>query len=287
MQIMERKRAGAELATAFSEHLARFVEDSTRRQLAAPEMAGCDREVETAIREATATGADMLALALRSPASASSVAEARSAPLARAAAQHDVPLTMVLRSYRISHAVAVDHVLQYAERGGVPMEIVCEAIRSIFRHMDSIVAVGSRTYVDERRRINSRPERARYLRIKAVLDGAGDLGLPYPLDAHHVAIVLRGSQPAATLAAVAEAAGGAPLLVTEPPDGKVWAWVACGPMPVARSLPGSADTSRVSRGFGPPTARPSWPSGWVRPRAARSRRSPRSRSRHWLSAARN
>lgn len=227
MKLMERQRAGAELASGFAARLPRFVEDSTRKQLAAPEMAGCDAEVRAAIREATELGAQALLLAVRSPSAASSAMDARPAPLARAAAQHDIPLATVLRSYRISHAVAVDHLLDEADRSGAPMEVVCRALRSVFWHMDSIVGLGSRSYVEERRRINSRPERAKYLRIRAVLDGASELGLPYPLAAHHVAIVLRGRQPAATLAAVAEAAGRAPLLVTETPDGKVWAWVAC------------------------------------------------------------
>ena len=163
----------------------------------------------------------------KQPAAAQSGVDARPAPAARAAAINDIPLAAVLRGYRISHAVAVDQLLQHAERVGAPMSTVCEAVRGVFAHMDAIVALGSHTYLEERRRINSRPERTRFLRIRAVLAGAEELGMPYPLDGDHVAIVLRGPQPAATLAAVARAAGDAPLLVTEASDGRVWAWLAC------------------------------------------------------------
>ena len=103
-------------------------------------------------------------------------------PFARVAAQHEIPLTSVLQGYRISQAVAVDQLLDHADEVGAPTELVCQAVRNLFLYMDKLVALGSRAYVDERRRINSRPERAKYLRVKAVLDGAGDLGMPYPLD---------------------------------------------------------------------------------------------------------
>lgn len=180
-----------------------------------------------ALREATERGAEILVGAVRSPTTAGNAHHAMGAPFARVAAQHGVPLTTVLQAYRISQAVAVDHLLDHADEVGAPMELVCQAMRNLFRYMDTMVAIGSRVYVEERRRINSRPERARYLRIKAVLDGATELGISYPLDGSHVAIVLRSPQPSATLTAVAEAAGQAPLLVTEAPDGKVFVWVAC------------------------------------------------------------
>jgi hypothetical protein len=227
MRILQRQRSAAEFAAGFSQRLPRFIEDSTSRQLAAPDLAGCDPEVQAAVRDATTLGAEMLLMAMRTPAAVASAAEVRGAPLACTAAQHDIPLSAVLSSYRISHAVALDHLLAHAEEADTPMEIVRTATRNVFWHMDSVVRLGSRLYVEERRRINSRPERAKYLRVKAMLDGAAALGLPYPVDDHHVAIVLRGAQPAATLAAVARAAGSAPLLVTEAPDGKVWAWLAC------------------------------------------------------------
>ena len=227
MQLMERQRASAELVAGFAARLPVFVEDSTRKQLAVPELASSEFEVQAAVREATERGAEILLQALRAPGAAASTHEVRGAPFARTAAQHGIPLSVVLQSYRISHAVAVDHLLEHAGHVGAPMDLVSRAMRNLFWYMDSLVGIGSQTYVEERRRINSRPERAKYLRIKAVLDGATDLRLPYPLGGPPVAIVLRTSQPAATLAAVAAAADDAPLLVTEAPDGKIWAWVAC------------------------------------------------------------
>ncbi len=154
--------------------------------------------------------------------------EARGAPFARTAAQHGIPLTSGAAGIPDQPGGGWSTICSITPtRVGAPMELVYRAMRNLFWYMDSMVGIGSRTYVEERRRINSRPERAKYVRIKAVLDGAGELGMPYPVDGPHVAIVLRAPQPTATLAAVAAAAGDAPLLVTEAPDGKIWAWVAC------------------------------------------------------------
>jgi hypothetical protein len=214
-------------AFGFAARLPRFVAESTRRQLAAPDIAARDQEVQVALRDATERGAEILVRAVRFPTAASSEHQVQGAPFARVAAQHGIPLSTVLQGYRISQAVAVDQLLDHADEVDAPMELVSQAMRNLFRYMDAMVAIGSRAYVDERRRINSRPERAKHLRIKAVLDGAVALGMSYPLDGPHVAIVLRTPQPAATLAAVAEGAGQAPLLVSETPEGKVWVWVGC------------------------------------------------------------
>jgi hypothetical protein len=226
MQLKERQ-TGGDPGLGFAARLPRFIEESTRRQLAAPDIAGRDQEVQVALREATERGAEILVHAVRSPSAAGSEHQVQGAPFARVAAQHGIPLSTVLQGYRISQAVAVDQLLDHADDVGAPMEFVCQAMRNLFRYMDAMVAIGARAYVDERRRINSRPERIKYLRIKAVLDGAAELGIPYPVDGPHVAIVLRTPQPAATLAAVADSVGQAPSLISETPDGKVWVWIAC------------------------------------------------------------
>jgi GGDEF-like domain/PucR C-terminal helix-turn-helix domain len=227
MQVKERPTTVGDPAFGFVNRLPQFVEESTRRQLAAPDIATRDHEVQVALREATERGAEILAHAIRSPSTAGSEHTAMGTPFARVAAQHEIPLASVLQGYRISQAVAVDQLLDHADEVGAPTELLCQAVRNLFLYMDKLVALGSRAYVDERRRINSRPERAKYLRVKAVLDGASDLGMPYPLDGAHVAIVLRSPQPSATLAALAEAAGQAQLLVVEASDGKIWVWIAC------------------------------------------------------------
>jgi hypothetical protein len=227
MQLVERQRMTHLLTNSFSRRLGEFVDESVRRQLASPGLADADPDLQKAVAVATARGAELLVGALRSAGDPTSEKAHFGAPFAQVAAQHGVPLAAVLQCYRISHAVALDHLLASAAEEDIPVALTLEPIRNLFWHMDSMVATGSRIYVAERRRINSRPERTKYLRIKAVLDGGTDLGLPYPLDGPHVAVVLRAPQPAAMLAAVAEAAGRAPLLVTETPDGKVLAWIAC------------------------------------------------------------
>jgi nucleotide-binding universal stress UspA family protein len=227
MQLMERQRMTHLLSNSFSRRLGEFIDESTRRQLASPGLEGADPELQKALAAATAHGAALLVQALRSAAEPANQKVEFGAPFAQVAARHGIPLAAVLQCYRISHATAVDHLLDCAEEEGITLGIAVEPMRNLFWHMDSMVAIGSRIYVAERRRINSRPERAKYLRIQAVLDGGTELGLPYPLEGHHVAVVLRSPQPAAVLAAVAEAAGRAPLLVTEAPDGKVLAWISC------------------------------------------------------------
>jgi hypothetical protein len=227
MELMERQRMTRLLTNSFSRRLGEFVDESMRRQLAAPGLEDADPELREALASATAHGADLLAGALRSAGDSTSEKAQLGAPFAQVAARHGVPLPAVLHCYRLSHAAAVDHLLDCAAQGAIPLSIAVEPMRNLFWHMDSMVSLGSRIYVAERRRINSRPERAKYLRIRSVLDGGGDLGLPYPLDGQHVAVVLRTSQPAVMLAAVAEVAGRAPLLVCEAPDGKVLAWINC------------------------------------------------------------
>jgi len=203
------------------------VEESTRRQLASPDLEGCDSEIQTTLRSATERGSLMLAQALRAPGEAAAVHHRNGAPFAQTAAQHGIPLAAVLQGYRLSHAAAVDHLLGYAAEIEAPMSCLTEPMRNLFWYMDSMIEVGSRAYVAERRRINSRPERAKFLRVKAVLEGGTDLGMSYPLDSHHVAIAIRTSHSGPALTAVAQAAGRAPLLVVEAPDGKIFAWVAC------------------------------------------------------------
>jgi hypothetical protein len=227
MQIVERQRMTHLLTNSFSRRLDEFIEDSTRRQLASPALADADPELQKALAVATQRGGELLVGALRSAGDPTAEKAHFGAPFAQVAAQHGIPLAAVLHCYRLSHAAAVDHLLDCAEQEGIPLALTVEPMRNLFWHMDSMVATGSRIYVAERRRINSRPERTKYLRIKTVLDGGTELGLPYPLDGPHVAVILRTAQPAAMLAAVAEAAGRAPLLVTEAPDGKVLAWIAC------------------------------------------------------------
>jgi hypothetical protein len=227
MQLVERHRMTHLLTNSFARRLGEFVDESTRRQLASPALADADPELQMSLAAATARGAELLVGALRATRDPASEKAEFGAPFAQVAAQHGVPLAGVLHCYRLSHAVAVDHLLDCAAAEGIPLAIAVEPMRNLFWHMDSMIATGSRIYVAERRRINSRPERTKYLRIKAVLDGGTELGLPYPLDGPHVAVVLRAPQPVGVLAAIAEAAGQAPLLVTEAHDGKVLAWIAC------------------------------------------------------------
>jgi hypothetical protein len=92
--------------------------------------------------------------------------------------------------------------------------------------MDRLVPLVVAAYADERARLVARPEGARLARVRAVLDGADHLDLPYPLEARHVALVVRGGRARALLRSAMERIG-APWIVTEEPDGTIWAWVAC------------------------------------------------------------
>jgi hypothetical protein len=239
METNELQRHLEAFADRFDERLPAFVDVSARRQLMAEPIAQRrDRELEEAVFRATEIGARRLVAAIRSPSEAITATRRSDAVVARIAARNDISLSSVLNGYRVSHATALDHMLEQAAEDGTQTEVLVTASQRVFRHMDSVVPMGTRAYIDERRRVHSRPDRSRLTAVRAVLAGAEDwegAGLPglasgqpsYPLSGHHVAVVLSASQPAAVLNAVAQAIGSAPLLAVQMPDGGVWMWIAC------------------------------------------------------------
>ena len=91
MQLKDRPATVGDPAFGFVNRLPQFIEESTRRQLAAPDIATRDQEVQVALREATERGAEILAHAIRSPSTAGSEHSAMGTPFARVAAQHGHP----------------------------------------------------------------------------------------------------------------------------------------------------------------------------------------------------
>jgi hypothetical protein len=215
----------ADVVRRFAAAAPAMTEDAVRRQAAVvPGIDEAPAEVADARWHATSVIVELALAGVRSPAVAPAAVDA-AGELAATAARSELALDTVLHVLRVTHASVVDHVLE-ASAGDdrAPLRAVS---RHLFWYFDALALPMSRAYVAERRRLNARPERARYARIRAVLDGDSRLDLDYPLADHHVALVLAGASPAAALRRVARAAGTVPVLATETPDGRIWAWLAC------------------------------------------------------------
>jgi hypothetical protein len=217
------QEALAGLAAALGASLGAMTEEAVRRQaVIVPRVAVAGTELADARWSCTSVLVELSVAGTGSPAVSPAALEAAAA-LAGAAARHDLPLDAVLHLLRVTHATVADHVLEHDATMGV--------LRAISQHLfwffDALALPTSQAYVAERRRLNARPERARFARIRAVLDGESRLDLDYPLAEHHVALVIEGHAPAAALREVARRAGTVPVLATETPDGRIWAWLAC------------------------------------------------------------
>ncbi|HWI72732.1 MAG TPA: helix-turn-helix domain-containing protein [Baekduia sp.] len=226
---VQEHRSVAVLAARVDEQLPELVVQAVARHRAgATDLAALPAaDVADIVHDAVWVVAEMALVAMRSPAAA-----ARSLPdaldrLTGLAAQHDAGAETVLGLLRATHAVLLDHALGAAEHHGLPLEVVERGSRHLFSYMDRLVALVTAAYAEERERLVARPEGARLARVRAVLDGADRLDLPYPLDGRHVALVLRGARARGHVRAAMQRLG-APWIVTEEADGTVWAWVACG-----------------------------------------------------------
>jgi hypothetical protein len=213
----------AEFAATLGASLGAMTEEAVRRQaVVVPGIAAADPELADVRWSSTSVLVELWIAGIGAPTVSPAALEAAAA-LAGAAARHDLPLDVVLHLLRVTHAAVADHVLDH----DAGMDVLRAVSQGLFWFFDTLALPTSQAYVRERRRLNARPERARFARIRAVLDGESRLDLDYPLAEHHVALVLEGASPAAALREVARRAGNVPVLATETPDGRVWAWLAC------------------------------------------------------------
>lgn len=225
---LDRHRTVAAFVSSLDERIPLVVEEAVARQrTTVPELAPLtEADLVDVVSQALSVGVELAIVAMRSPAAAPREVPVALARLTSIAARHEIPLQSVLRMLRATHAVLLDHILAHADATGAPLEVVEIVSRHLFWYMDVLVPLVSAEHDVERERMGSRPESARAARIRAVLDGAERLDLPYPLSGPHVAIVLRGSKARGILRDTLERVG-VPSVATEAPDGTLWAWLSC------------------------------------------------------------
>ncbi|WP_030813291.1 PucR family transcriptional regulator [Streptomyces sp. NRRL F-2799] len=117
---------------------------------------------------------------------------------ARTLAQRDVPLSALIRAYRIGHSRVLDHAFTHLD--DLPAEhrvsLVLDVVRRSALFIDQICEQVGRAYERERERWVASQSGVRQQWVGALLDGgpvdraAAERALRYPLDAVHVACTL-------------------------------------------------------------------------------------------------
>ncbi len=223
-----------------------------------PEMRG-DRHWADLLRASIASNVETVLHALRHGIPAGGISPpAAAAEFARRMAQHEVPVEVLVRSYRMGLAAMQDGFLRRmtvlltgpgapgdaAERGRrAEPEVILAAVRHTLRlsyeYIDSITEQLTGIYCEERDRWHTGGNSLRVEQVRRVLDGDGERDaasyLHYDLDQAHIAAVLwlpedadRAGGPGTLERAVRSLGGivgaaGAPLAVTAD-ELSVWAW---------------------------------------------------------------
>jgi hypothetical protein len=176
------------------------------------------------LRSAAAVGVAVALSAMRMPPPSITVAPDAAVRAARGVVAAGGSLAALLHSYRIGHAVIQEHTLVHAERLGTPIQAVKLMSDRLFKHMDSLMRIAQQEFMDERRRRNGAVDLSLYQQVTQLLAG-DDVALPYPMDAHHLAIVFDADAPPDA----AEQLIGAlarPALRVVAPGREIWLWLA-------------------------------------------------------------
>jgi hypothetical protein len=147
---------------------------------------------------------------------------------ARLAARNGVGLEAVLRRYAAGHSLLADALLDEAAAAGIGTAELKSALGTLAARYDRVVVAVSEEY-EHARASEAEPctaERRRYALLRRLLGGerpdVAELG--YDFDAHHLALVASGAGAAAALAPLGEHFDRR-LLVAEPDEQSVWAWL--------------------------------------------------------------
>jgi diguanylate cyclase with GGDEF domain/PucR-like helix-turn-helix protein len=144
---------------------------------------------------------------------------------ARRAATSGVGLDTVLRRYVAGHALLGDFLVQEAEGGIEPAELKL-LLRRLSSTLDCLLAAVTAAYGLEERRHRRTAEQRRTELVERLLAGepvdASQLG--YELEAHHVGLVVPGSQTVEALNSLARALD-ARLLAVPCEEELTWAWL--------------------------------------------------------------
>jgi diguanylate cyclase with GGDEF domain/PucR-like helix-turn-helix protein len=161
---------------------------------------------------------------------------------ARTSVQADVPLDVLLQTYRVGQAVCWDAMLDAVNAmSELDSQTRSDALRFctqyLFAYVDAVMPFVADEYTRERDRLLRGREQRRVQLIRDLLDGgdvdAGDLG--YDLNAVHRGVAAWGTGADAELARLAEALHAHPLVVAVSGQ-TVWGWLAGGAASDDRAL---------------------------------------------------
>lgn len=146
---------------------------------------------------------------------------------ARLAARSGVSLDTVLRRYLAGHALLEDFLISEASRvGSLDLSTLKRLLRSQAQIVDRLLAAVSAAYTEEASRRPRSPERRQAEKIERLLAGEriDTAELPYPFEAHHLALVARGPGASGALEFLTEAVD-AVLLSVPRREETLWAWL--------------------------------------------------------------
>lgn len=145
---------------------------------------------------------------------------------ARLAAHAGIPLAELVQSYRIGHAVMLEHTIDALDGEPRNAELLVAGSRALFAFVDRATALVTDAYTRERDALVRSLEQRRLALVRELLGGgeadAAELG--WDLAGTHVGAVAWGPAAEAAIAALGTRA----LTVTVPGQG-VWAWLAAEP----------------------------------------------------------
>jgi hypothetical protein len=191
-----------------------------------------DPDIEAAMRESAHANLRVVFAELardRSPLSVGPPAGAVEEALA--SAQAGVPLTALLQTYRIGHAVVWDAMLTAVNEmedldGQARTDVLLVCSRYTFAYIDRVIPFVTDEYTRERDRLMRGREQRRVQLVRDVLDGAvvdgGELG--YELTTGHRAVIGWGEGTEAVLTVLASALE-LRLLFVSVSGQTVWAWL--------------------------------------------------------------
>lgn len=150
--------------------------------------------------------------------------------LARLAARERVPLTDLLRAYRVAQAAYWQLLFDAVHRLDAPPAAREQLLRAtttfLLDYVDQVSTLVTEEFTGERDRVLRRRELQRLGTIRDILAGtradAGPLG--YDLGGPHLGLVASGAQAEDAVRAIARDAG-ARVLLARPDDELLWAWL--------------------------------------------------------------
>ncbi len=155
-------------------------------------------------------------------------APVEAADLARLAARAQIPLTDLLRAYRVAQSVYWDELFEAVQSLEATPDQRAQLLRATTRFLldfvDKVSTLVTDEFTEERDRVLHRRELLRLGAVRDVLAGTRGELTDFDLAGGHIGLVGSGAGAEAAIRELADEAG-ARLLAVSPEDGLVWAWL--------------------------------------------------------------